>query len=966
MNDNMQKTIFDAICADIDEIFLVDITTEKVRIVRHDRDIPGMQECLSGDFIYSEAIQTYIENNVYEEDQEKFRRYTELSSVCNMLKNEESINVFYRVNRDSDIHYLRLKCARIGSADSFNEIVYTFVGEDFETGQIQMIRSLETDELTGIYTKQAFYRYAAEFRAQNPDKDFDLLVADVENFKLINRLYGRNMGDKVLKYLAESYAEAAEGGIIGRYGGDQFAVFMPSLSERDINYFYSCAEKFKDDAPVPYLTVRYGVYRNVKKADSIEDMCDKAMLAIQSKKNFHDDPICFYDDEVIKNDLRSKMFESNFERGIAENQFVVWCQPKFNTGKKVMTSAEALVRWKDDKGNFISPGEFIPVFESDGLIAKLDEYVFLHVCKCQKQLLEEGKEPLPISVNMSRITLFTPGIVDRYKEIIEGCNIPKRLVPIEITESATNENEQILKFVDSLKSAGFVLHMDDFGSGYSSLSNLSSLKFDAVKIDKSLTDGIGTPRGEEVIRHIVGIAHFFMMEVVAEGVEQRVQYSFLKKLGCDTIQGYYFCKPVPVEEFVRMCETQPKISGGVSVSQKADENSTYSNPYEAYDEVNEGKIGLFTRISEFVTRQIKGEKNDTYRANVFTIKCMMISLVVLFICWLLDVLGVFIVDIHIMNISMMFGLVICAITFLYAKFFGVDRIASRYVTMVAMVAMYSTIFMEMSYHTTLVMIFPLICSMLYFDRRVTIFTYIVTCIGYAFAVMVGFRIGLCDSNMLLLTYTNSAFHSAQLLAGDFSINDSNFLVFLFFVFPRWLLVMAIMPLLYQVANDVQFRTTREAKIRHLAELDGLTGVSNRYKYVQAINNYYPGCNTVGILYFDINNLKDTNDNMGHEIGDKLICALSEELLKFESDICKSYRIGGDEFVMILENEEVNHIDNYIKGIKATIEGKEVDNGVTLSVAIGKAVGSGKDIENIINNADEEMYHAKQKMKEETT
>jgi len=284
--------------------------------------------------------------------------------------------------------------------------------------------------------------------------------------------------------------------------------------------------------------------------------------------------------------------------------------------------------------------------------------------------------------------------------------------------------------------------------------------------------------------------------------------------------------------------------------------------------------------------------------------------------------------------------------------------------MLALVAMYTFIFSQLSYHVVLVMIFPLMGSMLYFDKKVTVFTYIITCIGYGIAVMLGYKIGLCDSNMLLLTYTNSAFHIDQLLSGAFTINDNMFLMFLFFVFPRWILMIAIMPLLSHIATDIQARTKREAVVRHLAEIDGLTGLNNRYKFVQSMNNYYPNCDRIAVLYFDINNLKSINDNMGHEYGDKLICGLSEELLKRKSDNCKSYRIGGDEFVMILEKNDVNRVDDIHRELSQVMKEKSIEGDIQLSVAIGTATGAGKNIEDVINEADEKMYNNKLKMKEE--
>jgi len=252
------------------------------------------------------------------------------------------------------------------------------------------------------------------------------------------------------------------------------------------------------------------------------------------------------------------VFEQRFHRALENREFVIWAQPKYNAFNGRITSAEALVRWMDTDGNIISPGEFIPQLEQNGLITELDEYVFRTVCTLQRELLNGETEPVPISVNLSRVSLFDKNVCEIYSRITDEIGVPKELVPIELTESATIENIQINSLVAKLKHSGFYLHLDDFGYGYSSLSSLNTLKMDALKLDKSLVDGIGNKGGDEIIRHIIELAHFFQMEVIAEGVETDNQYHFLQKLSCDTIQGYLFSKPLPFADFLKACASQPK------------------------------------------------------------------------------------------------------------------------------------------------------------------------------------------------------------------------------------------------------------------------------------------------------------------------------------------------------------------------------------------------------------------------
>jgi len=362
----------------------------------------------------------------------------------------------------------------------------------------------------------------------------------------------------------------------------------------------------------------------------------------------------------------------------------------------------------------------------------------------------------------------------------------------------------------------------------------------------------------------------------------------------------------------------------------------------------------------------KGNQNDTYRANAYALKCMYVSLAVLVFCWILDLLGIFIVDLKIMNIATGGGACFCLLAFLYAFLIGIDGPSSRYVIMFALVGMATVICTELAYHTTMFMMFPLVCSAQYFDKKVSWYTAILSCAGCAIAVLLGYRIGLCDSNMILLTYTDSAFHSAALAAGDFTINTDKSLMFLFFVFPRWLIILAMMPLMNHVARDIQARTAREAMARHLAEMDGLTGIYNRNKYLQSLSSYYPGIAQVTVLFFDINNLKTVNDTRGHEYGDILIRGVADKLQELETDFCKSYRIGGDEFVMILENSNEDYAEKLRMTLENDLQGKLLEDDVRLAVAIGMASGKGKNIEVVVKEADEKMYRNKVAMKSTRT
>ncbi|MGN1405769.1 MAG: EAL domain-containing protein, partial [Erysipelotrichaceae bacterium] len=283
-------------------------------------------------------------------------------------------------------------------------------------------------------------------------------------------------------------------------------------------------------------------------------VCDKALMALNSIKHNYSRSLARYSGPVSQKQLRARTYERRFWKSLESGEFVVWFQPKYDSCSEKIAGAEALVRWFVD-GRMIPPGEFLDIFEEDGLISELDAYVFKQVCAQQRTWLEQGNQILPVSVNISRCSLFSNNVVDKYRSIITQYDIDPALVPIEITESAAINSQNIKPIADKFAQAGFVLHMDDFGSGNSSLNGLNILHFDVVKLDKSLIDFIGDKNGELILTYTIALGKELGLHLVAEGVENYNQLQFLKNNGCDEIQGYYFSKPLPLNEF------EKKITG---------------------------------------------------------------------------------------------------------------------------------------------------------------------------------------------------------------------------------------------------------------------------------------------------------------------------------------------------------------------------------------------------------------------
>ena len=416
------------------------------------------------------------------------------------------------------------------------------------------IQSIEYDDLTGLYTRQAFYHYAGRRLREHSDQAYSLFVVDIRDFKMINSVYGEAVGDQVLTAIADNLRQQsqAEDGLAGHYGADRFLGLFTSDRIPAAEIMEKIMAGHRKIGAVENIRIRMGIYEDVDHSLEVSRICDRAISALDAIKNSYDRQVGTYNGPLAQKHRQEQMIEADFSRALAAGEFEPWFQPKVDPVRGKIVGAEALVRWKMADGTYRAPYLFIPLFERDGLVAQVDACMFRQVCRLQKEWQEQGLPCVPISVNMSRTTLLGSGTAAAYEQMVREAGITCDMVPIEITESAAFLNEQIGHLMERLKEAGFPLHMDDFGSGYSSLTSLGILPFDVTKLDKSLTDNVGTVRGEMIMRHMLQVIHELGMKAVVEGVETEEQVELLKKLGCDAIQGYYYSKPVPKDEFEKM------------------------------------------------------------------------------------------------------------------------------------------------------------------------------------------------------------------------------------------------------------------------------------------------------------------------------------------------------------------------------------------------------------------------------
>lgn len=431
-----------------------------------------------------------------------------------------------------------------------------------------MINQFQYDRLTGMYSKEFFYQKAREILDANPDKDYTIVCSNIENFKLYNDTFGREAGDRLLKESAKGMQMyIGDEGICGRYGADRFMCMRESGQEKSDREHIFGSTSSNIEKKIENLSVKWGIYEITDRTVPVEKMCDRALLAAENIKGQYNIPYAVYDDNLRNKLLKEKAITDAMEKALENGEFLVYYQPKYSLNDDRMSGAEALVRWVHPEWGFMNPGEFIPLFEKNGFIPRLDKYIWEQVCIKLREWKEKGYGLLPVSVNISRADVYHLDLADTLLTITQKYGVNPELLHLEITESAYADNpNQIIATVDNLRKLGFIVEMDDFGSGYSSLNMLNQMEIDVLKLDMEfIRNEMTKPSNQSILRFVVGMAHWMNLSVVAEGVESKAQVDRLREIGCDYVQGYYFAKPMPVNEFEDLFKKQ-KNNSTISIS----------------------------------------------------------------------------------------------------------------------------------------------------------------------------------------------------------------------------------------------------------------------------------------------------------------------------------------------------------------------------------------------------------------
>ena len=508
---------------------------------------------------------------------------------------------FKTVSAKGDELWLTMRCQMLKGEDGVVRM-YGFVSDvtKEKTYENDLRAVAYFDPLTGLFNRHAFIQNARSMLDENPLTEFSLMNLNIGSFKVVNDLLGRDVGDKVLNIIADAIRVLFAGrGVFARFFSDNFIVLTP-YSERGVHpqTFLDAVQKAVAASGLISHEVQYyiGVYKITERDMSIENMADRAAIACRSINGSYQEHIAYYDEKMRLTMIEEQEICDESRRALQNGEFCVYYQPVYGIKAKRFVSAEALVRWSHPTKGMISPGKFVPVFEKNGFIAELDLYVLEQVCKYMKRREDEGLPKFPISVNISRMSLYDPNLFETISDITDRYNIDPKYFRIEITESAYNDNPaQLLDTIGRLREKCYPVLMDDFGSGYSSLNTLKDIPIDILKLDMKFMQGFeNNGKVGTIVTSVSRMAKWLNIPMLAEGVETKEQLDFLSSVGCAYIQGYYFSRPVPEEEFTRLIALE-EVTG----------NSGEIESYGLGAEVNE-LLGSNALVSKLISAAFGG------------------------------------------------------------------------------------------------------------------------------------------------------------------------------------------------------------------------------------------------------------------------------------------------------------------------------------------------------------------------
>ncbi len=463
-----------------------------------------------------------------------------------------------------------LKALEMGAADfitkpfDMHEVILARVGRIIELSEgRQLIQAAEFDSLTKLYSRNFFFEYANRIHQYHPNWHMDAIVINIEQFHSVNALNGREFGDRVLAAIGDGIRGflADTEGIASRFEADRFAIYCQHSGD-----YQALLDRLQDE--VNALSINASIRLRMGVAPWRRDvepvlLFDSARAACSMVRGNYKTRLMVYDEEMHQRELMDQRLLNDLRRAVEERELTVFYQPKYNVhcDPPRLSSAEALIRWKHPELGMVPPGRFIPLFEGNGQISAVDSFVWDEAARQIAEWREKFRITLPVSVNLSRVDVFDPTLEARLEGLIERYGLDHKALKLEVTESAYTDNaEQMIELINRLRAKGFEIEMDDFGSGYSSLNMLSYMPIDVLKMDMQFVRNITQSEKDfKLVEVVLDIARYLKVPVVAEGVETEAQLKMLKGAGCDLVQGFYFSRPLPPEEFESLIVKEQQI-----------------------------------------------------------------------------------------------------------------------------------------------------------------------------------------------------------------------------------------------------------------------------------------------------------------------------------------------------------------------------------------------------------------------
>ncbi|MBR0367808.1 MAG: EAL domain-containing protein [Clostridia bacterium] len=493
--------------------------------------------------------------------------------VLTRVRNDEFLNAIPVIMLTAE-RSAELRALEMGAADfitkpfDMHEVILARVGRIIELSEgRQLISAAEHDRLTMLYSRNFFFEYVNRIHTYHPDWPMDAIVVDIEQFHSVNALNGREFGDRVLQSIGDGirvFLTEVEG-LASRVEADRFNIFCKHLDDhqklldRLQNEVYSHARGAN-------IRLRMGVMPGV---DSLEPVVqfDRARAACNMVRGDYKTHLMVYDEDMQRREMLNQRLLNDLRRAVEDKELTVFYQPKYDIqcDPPRLSSAEALIRWNHPELGLVSPGAFIPLFESNGQIGVVDNYVWNEAARQIAEWRKKLGVTVPVSVNLSRVDVFDPTLEDTLCGLIARHELDFKCLKLEVTESAYTDNaEQMIELINRLRALGFEVEMDDFGTGYSSLNMLSYMPIDVLKMDMKFVRNIEhSEKDYRLVQVVLDIARYLKVPVVAEGVETEKQLQMLRDAGCQLVQGYYFSRPVPPEDFEKLIIREKQIKRGV-------------------------------------------------------------------------------------------------------------------------------------------------------------------------------------------------------------------------------------------------------------------------------------------------------------------------------------------------------------------------------------------------------------------